>query len=104
MHATLLLQEYGHLGSVNATDIEKIFQKYHFWTGKRTRIVKSPNRRRYEADYNNLIWHSNLHLFHHGDWCIAWTAGRSRLCLGFKSLPNKSSVETAKVLEEIFKE
>jgi hypothetical protein len=67
MHKTLRLPECDHLGPVNATDIEKIFQKYHLWTGKRTQTVKSPNRCRYEDDYNNIIWHSDLRHFYYGD-------------------------------------
>jgi hypothetical protein len=103
-HATVLPPEYYHLDPVNATKIEKIFQKYHLWTGKRTPTVKLPNRCRHEANYNSLIWHSNLHHFHHGDWIIAWIDGRSRLCLGFNFLLHMTFVETSKALEEGLKE
>jgi IS30 family transposase len=56
---------------------------------------------RYEADYTNLIWHTDLHQFHQGEWVIAWIDDRSRMCLGFQFLPNKSSTEIAKELWEI---
>jgi hypothetical protein len=71
MHAIMLLPEYDHFGPVSATNIEKVFQKYYLWAPKKGPTVQLPNRCRYEANYNNLIWHSDLHHFHRGDWITA---------------------------------
>jgi transposase InsO family protein len=51
-----------------------------------------------------MIWHRNLHDFHHGGWIIAWIDDRSRMCLGFKSLANKDSFETANAFCEVLSE
>jgi hypothetical protein len=95
MHTMLLLPECEHLGPVGVVDAEKVFQQYNLWTGARKVKIKPKQRCRYEADYTNLIWHTDPNHFHHGEWVIAWIDDRSRLCLGVKSLPNKSSIETA---------
>jgi hypothetical protein len=104
MYATLLLPEYDHPGPISTTDAEKVFQQHHLWPGERKPKVKLPNRYRYEADYTNLIYHTYLHLFHHGGWIIAWIDDRDRMCLGFKFVPNKSSVETTAALFDVFRQ
>jgi hypothetical protein len=98
MHATLLLHEYDTVGPVSVTDIQTIFKRHNLWTGERKPKVKVPQRCRYEGDYLNLIWHIDLH---HGDWIIGWIDDRSRMCLGFRFLPNKISAEIAKALSEL---
>jgi IS30 family transposase len=69
--------------------------------GARKVKVKPKQRCRYEADYTNLIQHTDLHHFHYGEWVMAWIDDRSRLCLGVEFLPNKSSIETAEGLCEM---
>jgi hypothetical protein len=101
MHATLLLPESDYLNPVSIMDIEKSFAKCNLWTGKRKPKVKFPIRCRYEADYNTMIWHADLHYFHHGGWIIAWIDDRSRMCLSFKFLSNQSSAEAANAFCEI---
>jgi hypothetical protein len=71
MHATLLLPESEHPGPVRVADVEKVFQKYNLWTGARKVKIKPKQRCHYEADCTNLIWHTDLHHFHHGEWVIA---------------------------------
>jgi hypothetical protein len=62
----------------------KFFWQYNLWAGERKPKVKLPNRCRYESNYINLIWHTDLQYFHHDGWTIAWIDDRSRMCLGFK--------------------
>jgi hypothetical protein len=71
MHTTLLLPEYEHLGPVSVADVEKAFQQHNLWTGARKVKIKSKQRCRYEADYTNLSWHTDLHHFHHCEWVVA---------------------------------
>jgi hypothetical protein len=65
--------------------------------------VKSKPTERYrcEAEHTNLIWHTDLHRFHHGEWVIAQIDDRSRLCLAVKFLRDQSSIQTAEALCEI---
>jgi hypothetical protein len=77
MHATLLLPEYDAIGPVSVTDVQKNFERHNLWTGERKPKVKVPQRCPYEGDYVNLIEHTDLHHFHHGDWIIAWIDDRS---------------------------
>jgi CYTH domain-containing protein len=65
--------------------------------------VTLPNRCRYEVDYTNLIWHIDMHHFHHDGWIIAWIDDRSRMSFGVKFLQNKSSVETAAVRYDVLR-
>jgi hypothetical protein len=101
MHSTLLLPKYEHLAPVSVADVEKVFQQYNLWTGAGKVKIKQKHQCRYEADSTNLIWHTDLHQFHHDEWVIAWIDDRSQLCLAVKCLPNKSSAETAEALCEI---
>jgi hypothetical protein len=89
MHATMLLPEYDHLGTISTTDVEKVFQQCNLWAGERKPKVKLPNWCQYEANCTNLIWHTDLQYFHHDGWTIAWIDDRSRMCLGFKFSPEQ---------------
>jgi hypothetical protein len=104
MPATLLFPEYDHPGPVRAADLEKGFNKCSLWTGKRKPKIKLPIHGRGEDDYKNRIWHTDLRDFHNGGWIIAWVDDRSRMCLSFRILPNKSSAQTMNAFCEVSSE
>jgi hypothetical protein len=51
-----------------------------------------------------MNWNTDLHHFHHSGWITAWIGVRSRMCLGFKFLPNQSSAEAANAFCKVFSE
>jgi hypothetical protein len=104
VHAAMLLPECDYLGLVSAPDVEKAFCKCNLGTGQRRPKVLFPVRCHWEAYHTNMIWHTDLHHFHHGGWIIAWVDGQSRMCLSFKFLPNQSSAETANTFCEVVSE
>jgi hypothetical protein len=71
MHLTLLPPEYDYLGPISATDVETVLKKYHLWTGERNAKVRLSIPCPYDADYNKLIWHTELHRSHYGGSIIA---------------------------------
>jgi transposase InsO family protein len=100
-HEILLLDEYEYLGPVTLPDVKKVFEKHDLWNRKKKpkKIVRP--RCRYEADYVNMIWHTDLHHFHGKHLIITWIDDKSRLCLGFKFLITKESKNTKQALLQV---
>jgi hypothetical protein len=101
MHSILLLPEYDFLGPVSLRDVLKVFKKNSLWRGKLKKQKKELYRCEYEADYVNMIWHTDLHLFKKTQQVITWIDDKSRKCMGFKFIRNKEAKATRKALEEV---
>jgi hypothetical protein len=61
---TVLLAEYDHLRPIWATHMAIIGELHSLWTGQRTVTERKRLRCRYEGYSCNLIWQTDLNLFH----------------------------------------
>jgi hypothetical protein len=105
MDATFQLSQDDRLGSIFYRDVKKIFDLRDLYVGNRKKKEPPRYRCRYQADYMNMIWHTDLHLFHKHQvfrsLIIEWIDDRSRKWLGFKFLGSKCSLEVTSAFQEI---
>jgi hypothetical protein len=101
MHETIIQKKYADIHKVSQMDVKKVFTKHKLYTGNRKPQPKKPKRCRYQADYANMIWHTDLHLFHHKKNVIVWIDDKSRIVLKHKFLDDKKADTVKEALIEV---